>query len=414
MKKDIFKIKHIVLVIVIATGLFYFGVYVGLAKQTEVEKVTDVTGKEPTISEKIDFSSFWKVWNTLNEKHPDSKNTNTQKKVYSAISGLVNSLEDPYTTFFDPNETKIFEEDISGNFIGVGMEVGIKDKILTVIAPMKNTPAFNAGIESGDKIIKIDEISTVGMSVDEAVKLIRGEKGTKVKLSIMREGFEEVKEITIIRDVINVPIIETQLRKSDRIFVVTLHSFSANSTKLFREALQEFSESKTDKLILDLRGNPGGYMDAAIDMASCFLPSGKTVVIEDYGVEDKEKVYRSYGYNAFSERLKFVILIDNGSASASEILAGAMQDYGKAILVGEKSFGKGSVQEVVKITPDTLLKITVAKWLTPNRNSISNIGLTPDYEVKRTEQDILIKRDPQIEKAAYILNHWGEINIEKK
>lgn len=397
-----FKTRRTSATILLVALFFGLGIYIGFYNSPEIDRVLGLSGKETAVLTETDFSPFWKVWNNINEKYPSASKITDQNKIYGAIAGLVGSLNDPYSVFFNPDEAKLFEEDIQGNFGGVGMEIGIKEKILTVIAPLKNTPAYNANIKSGDKILKIDNLVTSGMSVEKAIKLIRGDVGTTVVLTIFREGDQEPKEIKIIRDTINIPTLDTELRK-DGIFVIKLYSFSANSTELFRNALKEFSLAKTDKLLLDLRGNPGGYLDSAVSMSSWFLESGKTIVIEDYGNNSKQKIYRSQGYNIFSDKLKFVILIDNGSASASEILAGAMQDYKKASLVGEKSYGKGSVQEVVKVTPDTVLKITVAKWLTPNGNSISEKGLTPDYEVLFTKEDIENKNDVQLNKAIELL-----------
>lgn len=388
-----------ILLVVLFFGL---GIYIGFNNRPEIDKIVNILGKETAVTTEADFSPFWKVWNNINEKYPSASKITDQDKIYGAISGLVGSLNDPYSVFFDPDEAKMFEDDIQGSFGGIGMEVGMKDKTITVIAPLKNTPAYKANIKSGDKILKIDDITTSEMSIEKAIKLIRGEPGTIVKLTIFREGEKEPREIKIVRDTINVPTLDTELRK-DGIFVIKLYSFSANSAELFRNALKEFSLAKTDKLLLDLRGNPGGYLESAVSISSWFLEGGKTVVTEDYGNNLKPKIYRSKGYNVFSDKLKFVILIDGGSASASEILAGAMQDYKKAFLVGDKSFGKGSVQEVVKITPDTILKVTVAKWLTPNGNSISEKGLTPDYEVLFTKKDIENKVDPQLNKAVELL-----------
>ena len=380
---------------------FWGGVRVGANHVLDIDKVV-LANKETQVETTADFSPFWKVWNTINEKYPKAEKITDQDRVYGAISGLVNSLDDPYSVFFNPDDAQAFEEEIAGNFTGIGMEVGIKDKILTVIAPLKDTPAYRANIKSGDKILKIDETSTSGLSIEEAVKLIKGEKGTVVTLTIFREGDKEPNEIKITRDIINIPTLDTELRP-DGIFVIKLYSFSANSTNLFRDAIKQFILSGTDKLILDLRGNPGGYLDSAVDIASWFLPNGKTVVTEDYGDDKKPEVFRSKGYNIFNDQLKFVILIDGGSASASEIVAGAMQDNKKAKLVGSQSFGKGSVQEAIKVTPDTLLKITVAKWLTPNGTSISEKGLTPDYLVEITKKDAENKKDSQMDKAVEIL-----------
>src|SRR3989338_6866523 len=344
--------------VVLTFGLFFvLGIYIGFSNRPAIEKVIGLSNKENPLTVQTDFSPFWKVWNIIDEKYPKADGITAQNRIYGAISGLIGSLNDPYSVFFTPEETKDFEDEIAGNFTGIGMEVGIKDKVLTVIAPLKDTPAYRANIKPGDKILKINKTVTSGLSIEEAIKLIRGERGTSVTLTIFREGNRDPIEVTMIRDIINIPTLDTELRP-DVIFVIKLYSFSANSANLFRNAVKQFSGSGTDKLLLDLRGNPGGYLDAAVDMSSWFLPSGKTIVTEDYGENRKPEVFRSRGYNVFIDKLKFVILIDSGSASASEILAGAMQDHDRAKLVGEKSFGKGSVQEVVNVTSDTILKVT--------------------------------------------------------
>jgi len=386
------KIKHNSAVILLIALFFVWGVYLGEHNRPEIDKVLGISGKETAVETKADFSPFWKVWNTISDKYPKADLINDQDRVYGAISGLVGSLNDPYSVFFGPDEAKSFEEEIAGNFTGIGMEVGIKDKVLTVIAPLKDTPAYRANMKPGDKILKIDKTVTSGLGIEEAIKMMRGEKGTIVTLTIFREGNKEPLEVKIERDVINIPTLDTELR-SDGIFVIKLYSFSANSPSLFRNAIKSFAKSGSDKLLLDLRGNPGGYLEAAVDISSWFLPSGKTVVTEDYGNNKKPEIFRSKGYDVFNDKLKFVIMIDSGSASASEIVAGAMQDYGRAKLVGAQSFGKGSVQEAIKVTPNTLLKITVAKWLTPNGTSISEKGLTPDYPVEITQNDFDNKKD---------------------
>ncbi|MDQ3076351.1 MAG: S41 family peptidase [bacterium] len=398
--KEFLNNKQNKVTILVALMFFILGSYVGFYHIKKVESVNILTNASP--SKEANLEPFWKVWNAIDEKYPDASKVDAEKRVLGAIAGLVDSLEDPYSVFFDPEETKSFEDDISGNFTGVGMEVDIKDKVLTVIAPLKDTPAYKAGIKSGDKILKIDETITSDLTIDRAIKLIRGEKGTSVTLTIYREGVEEPMEFKIVRDTINIPTLETEVRP-DGIFVIKLYSFSENSADLFRNAIKKFYKSKSDKLILDLRGNPGGYLDSAVDMSSWFLANGKPVVIEDSGNGKKQQIFRSAGYDIFNDKLKFVILIDGGSASASEIVAGAMQDYGKAILVGEQSYGKGSVQEVVEVTSNTILKVTVAKWLTPKGTSISEKGLTPDHKVEMTHEDVVAKKDPQMDKAVEIL-----------
>lgn len=395
------NIKHIILAAVFAVLFLVVGGYIGYTHRPEIDRVL-LQNKETAVETQGDFSPFWKVWNTINEKYPGADKTTDQDRIYGAISGLIGSLNDPYSIFFKPDEAKSFEDEIAGNFSGIGLEVGMKDKILTVIAPLKDTPAFRADIKSGDKILKIDKTVTSDLTVEEAIKMIRGDRGTTVALTIFRDGDSEPREVKVVRDTINIPTLDTE-KRPDGIFVIKLYSFSSNSANLFRNAMKEFMLSKSDKLILDLRGNPGGYLDASVDIASWFLPEGKVIVTEDYGTSKDPTVFRSRGYNIFSDKLKFAILIDGGSASASEIVAGAMQDHGRAKLVGSKSFGKGSVQEVVEVTNDTLLKITVAKWLTPNGNTIAETGLTPDYPVENTREDAAAKRDPQMDKAVEIL-----------
>lgn len=362
----------------------------------------------------VDFSPVWKAWYTIDEKFvPASVATTTenasstaeeksQERVWGLIQGLAGSLGDPYTYFLPPVEAEEFEESMSGKFEGVGMEIALKDGVVTVVAPLKGNPAEKAGIQSGDKVLKIDGKDTAGLDVESAVRQIRGPKGTQVILTIGREGWSEPRDITVTRDVINVPIIETELR-SDGVFVIRVISFTANAPQLFREALREFVESKSSKLVLDLRGNPGGYLEAAVDMASWFLPSGRIVVTEDYAGNQDSIVSRSRGYNVFNKNLKMVILVDKGSASASEIMAGALRYYDIGKLVGTKTFGKGSVQELVDITPETSLKITVARWLTPSNEPIPTDGIKPDVEVEITEEDRKGGRDPQMEKAVEIL-----------
>ncbi len=417
------RITASIIGILIIAGVFYAGFSIGVSRRPAVDRVSTLENKESSaeLTIKTDFAPFWKAWGVLSEKYVTSAtSTSEQEKVWGAISGLTASLKDPYTVFLSPEEAKLFESEIAGNFEGVGMEIGIKDEVLTVIAPLKGTPAERAGIQSGDKVLKInDEVST-SMRVDQAVKLIRGKKGTEVRLTIFREGKKEPFEVKVVRDTIDIPTIDTEVKSvktasgketsddgtgltEDGVFILKLYSFSANSPRLFRDALRQFVETGGNKLLIDLRGNPGGFLEAAVDMASWFLPAGKVIVTEDFGKEKSSTVHRSRGYNVFTDKLKMVILVNGGSASASEIFAGAMREHGKAKLVGAKTFGKGSVQELVKITSDTALKVTVARWLTPNGVSISEGGLTPDIEVKMTSEDVEKKRDPQMEKAIKLL-----------
>lgn len=365
-----------------------------------------------TPPEGVDLSPVWKAWRAIDEKFvPAAVSTTTpvasstseanQERVWGMIQGLAGSLGDPYSFFLPPAENEIFEEDISGEFQGVGMEIAVRDQVLTVVSPLRGTPAERAGIKSGDRVLEIDGESTSGLDIGTAVAKIRGPAGTQVTLLIMREGFETPREFEVTREVINVPIVTTEAR--DDVFIIEVASFTANSTNLFRSALREFAESRSRHLILDLRGNPGGYLEASVEMASWFLPSGRVVVVEDYGDNAEDIVHRSRGYNVFNDNLRMVILVDRGSASASEILAGALRHYGVAQMVGDRTFGKGSVQELIEITPDTALKLTVARWVGPDGEPIPLEGLAPDVEVEITEEDIEAGRDPQLERAIEIV-----------
>ena len=333
----------------------------------------------------VDFAKFWQAWNLLQDNFVETHTSSTiptyQERVYGAIAGLTDSYGDPYTVFMPPAEAKQFNEDIKGAFGGVGMELGERAGSLTVVAPLKDSPAERAGIRSGDIILAIDGKPSEKMAVEAAVKLIRGEIGTAVELTLRRAGEPSALTIKIVRDTIKIPVISAY-KRADGIFVIELYSFSENSTDLFRGALRQYFESGSTQLLLDLRGNPGGYLEASVQMASYFLPVGATVVTEDYKGKQSNVVHRSLGYNVFAnKKLSMAILVDQGSASASEILAGALSQNGVAKLVGTRTFGKGSVQQLMELGGGAQIKITVARWLTPDGTSISDGGLRPDIVV---------------------------------
>lgn len=394
----------VALALMLAIG-FAGGLSVGAAGASSVFANIPLLGDglDATPDESADLTDFWKAWNALNERFVETHATATppsvKDKIWGAIQGLAASYGDPYTVFMPPTEAKQFQDDIRGDFEGVGMEVGIKDGVLTVIAPLKGTPAERAGLRSGDMIITIDGTSTDGLSSDEAVKLIRGKKGTTVTFTILRDS--SPLEIAVVRDTITVPTIETT--QENGVFIISFYSFTANSSQLFAKALAEFRNSGSTKLLIDLRSNPGGYLDSAVTIASHFLPKGAEIVIEDYKGKQENTVHRSRGIGGVPQGTNVAILIDQGSASASEILAGALQDGKKATLIGTRSFGKGSVQELVEINGGAL-KVTIARWLTPNGRSISDGGLTPDIEVELTREDIEAGRDPQKQRAIEFLN----------
>ncbi len=378
--------------------LLGLGFFAGRQSVLPSQLVSGVYNTEnASTTENVDFQPFWDAWNTINERYEGTDPVDAQTKVWGAIQGLADSLGDPYTVFLPPEDNEAFGELIGGSFGGVGMEIGKEDDVLVVMAPLKDTPAERAGVRSGDMIIEIGTTTTNGLSVDEAVDLIRGEPGTSISITFFREGETEPRELTIVREKIIVPTLDTELR-ADGIFVISLYNFDAHATADFRKAIKEFSETRSDKLIIDVRGNPGGYLDAAVSIASYFLPEGEVIVRESVdGAE--ETVYRSKGYARTTKPLKMVVLVDGGSASASEILAGALQENNIAKLVGSQTFGKGSVQELIPITGDTSLKLTIAQWLTPGGTSISKEGLTPDIVVERTAEDFEADKDPQLDAA---------------
>lgn len=351
--------------------------------------------------EKVDFSLLWEAWDKLQEKFVSPEKLDTQKMIYGAISGMVKSLDDPHTVFFSPEDTKKFMEDVSGRFEGIGAEIGERMGQIQIIAPLEGTPAQKAGLRPGDKIIKINETLTTGLSVDEAVDLIRGPKGTEVTLSIFREGWNSPKEIKIKRAVIQVPSLKWEMKDSD-IAYIKLSQFSQNADIDFQKAAIEIINSPAKKIILDLRNDPGGYLEISQEIAGWFLQKGQTVVIEDFRKTGDKKYYNAEG-NSNLLTYPLVVLINKGSASAAEILAAALRDNREVKLIGETSYGKGSVQELEKLKGGSTIKITVAKWLTPKGSLIDGVGLEPDVKVELTDKDYDEGKDPQLDKALEII-----------
>jgi carboxyl-terminal processing protease len=368
----------------------------------------------------VDLSPVWKAWEIIDQKFVPAAVSSTTPvasttaeentdRVWGMIQGLASSLDDPYTFFLPPQENTDFTQDMSGSFEGIGMEIEVKSDILTVVSPLKGTPAERVGLKAADLVLKINGDDTKGLDVSSAVRKIRGPKGTVVKLTVIREGWSEPKEISVTRDTINVPIVTTQADTHiknipDDVYVMSVATFTANSPDLFRNALRDFVTSGKQKLVLDLRGNPGGYLGAAVDMASWFLPAGNVIVTEDYDGHEPNIVHRSLGYNIFNQNLKMAILVDKGTASASEILADALRHHGVAKLIGTNTFGKGSVQELVEITPETSLKVTVARWLGPDSKQIPHEGIEPDIVATTSDELYNAGKDPQMEAAVKYLN----------
>ena len=378
-------------------GVYYFGFTVGKS-EARVVPIEGVQNTQFGAPESVDFSVFWDAWRVIQEKYAATDSFDYQEMVYGAVSGMVKSLGDPYTTFMDPEEAKRFRDDISGSFEGVGMEIGVRNGRLQVIAPLEGTPADKAGLRPGDRIVAVDGKFTLDMTIDEAVSLIRGQKGTTVVLGVFREEWKETRDIEIVRDTIKIIAVEWEMKEGN-VGYIQLHHFSENAAREFQNAALGVLNEGATRIVLDLRNNPGGFLAIAVDIAGWFLERGQIVVIEDFGDASKEKQeYKARGNGKFVD-IPVVVLINQGSASASEILAGALRDHRGVQLVGEQSFGKGSIQELENLVGEASLKVTVANWLTPAGHLIHGEGLAPDVEVEISEEDREEERDPQLDKA---------------
>lgn len=384
----------------IVVGVFIFlsfltGWYFGHADSQISKKgfVPTITNKDSS-EQDVDFSIFWRTWDKISEKYDGD--INYQNLLYDAIDGMVNSLEDPYTVFMDPEEAAEFEQELSGSISGIGAEIGIKSDQLTVITPLSGTPAKEAGLKAGDKIVKINDEDTSNMSLTEAVMKIRGEVGTNVTLSVLRGSDELVLEIT--RATITIESVKSEIKEGN-IGYIEISRFDEETPTKLRTVANEMISKDVKGIILDLRNNPGGFLDSSISVASEFIESG-IVVIEKKVDGSDVRNFKTSGQGKLTDTdMPLVVLVNGGSASASEIVAGAVRDHKRGILIVEKTFGKGSVQEIEELGQNSSLRITVAHWFTPNGDTIDGEGLTPDVEVELTDDDFNNDRDPQLDKA---------------
>jgi len=368
--------------------------------EVQIDNKYTTTPEGETIKN-VDFNLYWKVWDTVKTAYVDNEEISEEEMFYGSLEGMVKAINDPYTSFLDPELSKRFNDDLSGSFEGIGAEIGIRDDTLTIIAPIDGMPAQEAGLKSGDKVLSIDGKSTAGISIDKAVDTIRGERGTDVTLTIYREGLDETKDITITRGVITIESVKTEILE-DNIMLISISNFNEDTEAMFSQAIEEANSNEVNGIILDLRNNPGGFLDSAIEISSEWVETGP-VVLEKFDENDITK-YQARGIARLKD-YKTVVLLNQGSASASEIVAGALQDYDIATIVGEQSYGKGSVQTLKPFTDGSSLKVTVAKWLTPQGQSISEKGITPDVEVEYTIEDFENDRDPQLDKAIEIIKN---------
>ncbi|MGC9046538.1 MAG: S41 family peptidase [Minisyncoccia bacterium] len=337
--------------------------------------------------------------NIVKTYYYNASSVTNQDLLYGAASGIVNALNDPYSVFLTPSDAKKFNQDVTGNFGGIGAELGIKNSNLVIIAPLKNSPAEKAGIKSNDIIVAIDGTSTLNMSIDQAVKLIRGTVGTPVVLSILRSSWNKPKDFKIIRQEIQTPTLDSKMIDNN-ILYIHLYAFNSNANSLFYQAVLNGLINNAKGLILDLRGNPGGFLQTAIDLSGWFVKKG-TVVVQEKSPGETE-YFKAYGNEALAN-FPVVVLVDDGSASASEILAGALRDDRNIKLIGEKTFGKGTVQQIETLSDGSEIKISIAQWLTPKGYTIDKVGLMPDYKVPITDDDIKNNKDPQLQKAIQVL-----------
>jgi carboxyl-terminal processing protease len=366
--------------------------------QEELKGLERILSKEPT------FDLLNEGIAVIKTKYVDSGDITEKELIYGAMDGILKALGDPYSVFFPPPDAKIFKEDVGGAFEGIGAEIGIRDKVLTVISPLKDSPAEKAGLKSGDIILYVDDTETQDLSLDEAVKIIRGPKDTQVVLTVSRKGEEEDLKISIIRDKIKIPNLKWELKGEDKdIAYIALYHFSETASDDFGDIVREVLNSSAKKIILDLRNNPGGFLEVSVDIAGWFLEPDLVVVTEDHKGKAENKIYTTRGSAVLLE-YPLVVLINEGSASASEILAGALRDHRNIKLVGETTFGKGSVQELTNLSDKSSIKITVAKWLTPNGLSIEDNGLEPDVTIEMTQKIYEDQGDVQIEKAIEVVS----------
>lgn len=345
-----------------------------------------------------DFGQFWDVWDIIQQRHVNQP-LDEQQLLYGAIAGMVAGIGDPYSVYFDPTTAPEFLDEIQGSFSGVGIEVAIKNERLTVVAPVPDSPAARAGVRSGDVVRAIDGIDTSYLTLNAAVDAIRGDEGTTVVLTLQREGTPESFDVSLQREVIRIESVKWTMVERDgkRIAQITLLHFNADTGLKFQEVVNEIVLAAPDALVLDLRNNPGGFFDVSIAIASQLLPKGDVVVLEKNSDGD-EKVYTSQGPGSL-QHLPTVVLTNQGSASASEILVGALRDNTDALVIGEKTFGKGTVQDVQSFEDGSTLKLTVARWLTPNKQQIDTIGIDPNVIIERTADDFTNNRDPQLDAA---------------
>ncbi|MCX6782079.1 MAG: S41 family peptidase [Candidatus Magasanikbacteria bacterium] len=402
------KYVGIYLAIILFVSSFGLGILVGqsiiVKKQIENEngqvEINKVINFNRTInrSDSVDFSQFWDVWDRIKQKYVN-KDVKDTDLFYGAIEGLVYSLGDPYSVYMIPKMADEFTKDLSGEFEGIGAEIGIKNGQLTVVSPLAESPAQRAGLRPGDKIMAINKENTFGMDVNMAVSKIRGQAGTEVTLTITRNGASKAVDIIIKREKINVPSVTFEW-KGDKIAYVRILQFNEDTDVIFDRYAEKIVKEKAKGIILDMRNNPGGFLDAAVNMASEWVEDG--MIVSEKSETGYSRDHETIGAHRLSG-IKTTVLVNGGSASASEIVAGALKDHGQATVVGEKTFGKGSVQDFETFPDGSALKLTVAEWYTPAGKNINKEGIVPDIEIKQDWEKEKVGEDIMLERAINIM-----------
>lgn len=363
----------------------------------------NISNQLPAKDQNVDFSLFWKVFEQLPKDYIDKSAVDAQKMLYGAISGMVRSLGDPYTAFLDPKQNQAIQSEIAGSYEGIGIQIGFnKDKKLTVIAPLRGTPAEREGILAGDLILKIDDKDASDLTLPEAVDLIRGSTGTKVQLLLSRKNVDKPLEKEVARAKIDVKSVEVEFRqgKKGEIAILSVSRFGEKTDSEWDGAVSQVLDKRVKGVIVDMRNNPGGLLSSSVHLSADFIKG--TVVKQQFSDGSVEDLLTDHDGRLL--QVPLVVLVNGGSASASEIFAGAIQDARRARIVGEKTFGKGTVQDVIDLPQGSALHVTVARWLTPRGNSIQDVGIMPDITQELTPADRDSNKDPQLEKALQLLD----------
>lgn len=390
------RFKKIILLVIILLALdfiFILGYLSGQSGNSTALVPSEIAKLNAGKPSSANFSTFWEAWNKLKEK--SVQNIDDQKMVQGAISGILSTTNDPYTVYFTKQENDRFREDIGGEFSGIGIEIIQKNQLPTVVSPLSDSPAEKAGLKPGDIILEVDNEKTSDLGFDETINRIRGEEGTSITLKILREEIAEPLLISVVRQKIVIKSVEWSQKNVEgkKIAYIKIRQFGDDTDLLFEAAAKDIQKNNPEGIILDLRNDPGGYLESAVTVSSYFIKDG--IIVMEKGRNDSSKDYRSTG-NGSLGKFKVTVLVNEGSASASEIVAGALRDRSNSKLVGEKTFGKGSVQELLDLSDGSAVKITVAKWLTPSGKQINGEGLEPDIKISDDEET---EKDEQLERA---------------